>query len=84
MECEEYLRRSQLFRRLGSGPHGQLVECYAARLVRDGLLRQGTWRSFKLVSGLLSWISSRGGALADLDERSVELYLRHRARKQSI
>jgi site-specific recombinase XerD len=84
MECEEYLRRSQLFRRLGSGPHGQLVERYAARLVRDGLLRQGTWRSFNLVSGLLSWISSRGGALADLDERSVELYLRHRARKQSI
>ena len=34
MECEEYLRRSRLFRRLRSGPHGRLVERYAARLVR--------------------------------------------------
>ena len=33
MECDEYLRRSRLFRLLRSGPHGQLVERYAARLV---------------------------------------------------
>ncbi len=39
MECEEYLRRSRLFRRLRSGPQGQLVERYAARLVEDGLVR---------------------------------------------
>ena len=84
MESEEYLRRSRLFRRLRSGPYGQFVERYAARLVEDGLVRHGTWRSFNLVSGLLSWISSRRGALADLDEGSVEQYLRHRAGKQSI
>ena len=35
MEVEEYLGRSRLFRRLRSGPHGQLVERYAARLVED-------------------------------------------------
>ena len=38
MECEVYLRRSRLFRRLRSGPHGQLVERYAARLVGDARL----------------------------------------------
>jgi hypothetical protein len=32
--------RSRLFRRLRSGPHGQLVERYAARLVGDGLVRE--------------------------------------------
>ena len=69
MECEEYLRRSRLFRRLRSGPHGQLVERYAARLVGDGLVRHGTWRCFNVVGGLLSWIASRRCALADLDER---------------
>jgi site-specific recombinase XerD len=84
MECDEYLRRSRLFRLLRSGPHGQLVERYAARLVGDGLVRHGTWRCFNVVGGLLSWIASHRGALADLDERSVEQYLRHRARKQSI
>jgi hypothetical protein len=31
-----------------------------------------------LVAGLLGWIASRRGALADLDEDSVEQYLRHR------
>jgi site-specific recombinase XerD len=81
---EEYLCGSRLFRRLRSGPHGQFVERYAARLVGDGLVRHGIWRCFNVVGGLLSWIASRRGALADLDERSVEQYLRHRAGKQSI
>ena len=84
MESEEYLRRSRLFRRLRSGPHGQLVERYAARLVADGLLRHGTWRSFNVVGGLLSWIARRRATLADLDEDLVERYLRHRAGKQTI
>jgi len=84
MECEEYLRKSRLFRRLRSGPHGQLVERYAARLVRDGLVGHGAWRCFNVAGGLLSWIASRRGALADLDERSIEQYLRHRAGKQSL
>ena len=44
MEVEDYLGRSQLYRRLRSGPHGQLVELYAARLVEERLVRQGTWR----------------------------------------
>ena len=41
MELEEYLGRSQLYRRLRSDPHGQLVERYAARLVEERLVRQG-------------------------------------------
>src|SRR5947209_6076959 len=57
MLAEEYLVRSRLFRRLKSGPHRQLVELYAARLVKDGLARQGTWRCLSLVGGLLSWIA---------------------------
>ena len=44
MEVEEYLRRSRLFRRLKSGPHGQPVERFAARLIEDGLVRHGTVR----------------------------------------
>ena len=84
MECEEYLSRSRLFRRLRSGPHGRLVERYAARLVRDNLVRQGTWRCLNVVGGLLCWIAKHRRMLADLDERMVEQYLRHRATKQSI
>jgi hypothetical protein len=44
MDAQEYLGRSRLFRRLKVGPHGQVVERYAARLVEDGLVRRGTWR----------------------------------------
>jgi hypothetical protein len=58
MECGEYLRTSRLFRRLRSGPHGQLVERYAARLVGDGLVSHGTWRCFNVVGGLGSSPSS--------------------------
>ena len=69
MEVEEYLGRSRLHRRLRSGPHGQLVERYAARLVEERLVRRGTWRCLNVVGGLLSWIAGRRYKLADLDER---------------
>lgn len=78
MECEEYLSRSRLFRRLRSGPHGRLVERYAARLVRDNLVRHGTWRCLNVVGGLLCWIAKHRCVLADLDERMVEQYLRRK------
>ena len=84
MIAEEYLGRSRLFRRLKSGPDGQLVEVYAARLAKDGLARHGTWRCLNLVGGLLSWIASSRSKLTDLDERIIDRYLRHRACKQSI
>jgi site-specific recombinase XerD len=84
MEVQEYLGRSRLFRRLKIGPHGQLIERYAARLVEDGLARHGTWRCLSLVGDLLSWIASNRSDLTDLDERTVERYLRHRGGKQSI
>jgi site-specific recombinase XerD len=84
MVAEEYLGRSRLFRCLKSGPHGQLVELYATRLVKDGLVRQGTWRCLNLVGDLLSWIARGRSKLTDLDEHVVERYLRHRARRQSI
>jgi hypothetical protein len=84
MVAEEYLGRSRLFRRLKSGPHGQLVELYAERFVRDGLARQGTWRCLSLAGDLLNWITRSHSELTDLDERMVERSLRHRARRQSI
>jgi len=82
--AKEYLGGSRLFRNLKSGPHGHLVELYAARLVKDGLARHGTWRCLNLAGDLLSWIARSRAELTDLDERLVERYLRHRARKQSI
>lgn len=84
MDGEEYLGRSQLFRRLRNGPHGQLVERYAARVVTDGLVPHGTWRCLNVVGGLLCWIANHRCVLADLDDRMVEQYLRHRVTKQSI
>src|SRR5436305_5644316 len=84
MEVEEYLGRSRLYRRLRGGPHGQLVERYAARLVEERLVRHGTWRCLNVVGGLLSWIAVRRYKLADLDEQVVERYLRHRGGRQSV
>src|SRR5215468_5964779 len=84
MNAEEYLSRSRLYRRLRNVHHRELVERYAARLVEVGLAHQRTCRSLRLVSDLLSWIASSRSVLTDLDERMVDRYLRHRARKQSI
>ncbi len=84
MSAEEYLSRSRLYQCLKSGPHGELVELYAARLVKDGLGQQGTWRSFNLLADLMSWRASSGSKLTDLNECLVEQYLRHRAKGRSI
>jgi len=94
MSAEEYLSGSRLYRCLKSGPHGQLVELYAARLVKDGLDaarlvkdglgRQGTWRSLNLFADLMGRLASSGLQLADFNECVVEQYLRHRAKRRSI
>ena len=84
MEVEEYLGKSRLFRRLRSGPDGDLVERYADRFVEEGRAWHGAWRCLNVVGGLLSWIASHRCALADLDEHVVERYLRHRAGRQTI
>ena len=75
MIAEEYLGRSRVFRRLKSGAYGQLVELYAARLVKDELAGHGTWRCLNLVDDLFSWIKRCGLKLTDLDERVAERYL---------
>ena len=84
MRADEHLSGSRLFRSLRCRQHGQLVELYVARLVRDGLARQGTRRSLSLVGDLLREIASRHWKLTYLDERMVERYLQHRAGKQPI
>jgi hypothetical protein len=58
LNAEEYLRRSDLFRRLKNGPHGQIVELYAARLVKAELAGVSTRRRLKLVADLFR-VSSR-------------------------
>src|SRR5215831_17473597 len=84
MEAEDYLGGNRLFRRLKNGPHGELVERYARRLVEERLARKGTRQCLNVVGGLLDWIAKRRCMLANIDEHVVERYLRHRASRQSV
>ncbi len=84
MTAKEYLDRSRLFRCLQNGPNGPLAEAYAARLVKDGLGRQGTWRSLSLLADLMGWLASSGSQPTGLDECLIEQYVRHRAKRRSI
>jgi len=59
-------------------------ELYARRLVEEGLARLGIWRGLDVVDGVLSWIASRRTKLTDLDEHTVERYLRYRGSRQTI
>lgn len=84
MITEQYLGRSQLFRCMKRGQHGQLVELYAARLVKDGLGFYSTRRSLSVVNGFLSWLTSSRYKLNDLDEHVLEQYIKQLAQKKSI
>jgi hypothetical protein len=84
MISEDILGRSRLFRRLKSGPHGHIVELYAARLTREGFARHGTWRCLNVVGDFLDWIERSQLKLAHLDERVAERYLEHRGEKQCL
>ena len=84
MISEDILGRSRLFQRLKTGPHGHIVELYAARLAREGFARHGTWRCLNVVGGFLDWIERSQLKLAHLDERVAERYLEHRGKKQCL
>jgi site-specific recombinase XerD len=84
MKVEKYLDRSRLYQRVKSAPHGELVERYATRLVEDGFSRVTIRKCLTLVKGLLGWIAQRRYNLTDIDERTIERYLRHRAQRQAI
>ena len=84
MITEDYLRTSHRFRRLKNGPHGQIVELYAARLVKDEFSGASTRRHLKSVSDLFSWLKRCGLKQTDLDEYMIERYLKYRAGKRSI
>lgn len=57
---------------------------FAARIIKDELARQGAWRCLSLVGALLNWVTESRSRLSDLDERMIEQFLQHRARKQAI
>ena len=84
MITEEYLRKSHLFRRLKNGPHGQIVELYAARLVKDEFAVASARRHLKLAADLSCWIKRCGLKPTDLDEHMTKRYLKYRAGKRSI
>ncbi len=60
MVAEEYLSRSRLFRHLKSGPHGQLVELYAVRLVKDGLAHHGRCGDHALLAAAMALPPANG------------------------
>src|SRR5215472_12461329 len=82
MITEDYLRTSHRFRRLKNGPHGQIVELYAAHLVKDEFSGASTRRHLKSVSDLFSWLKRCGLKQTDLDEYMIERYLKYRAGKR--
>jgi site-specific recombinase XerD len=84
MIAEEYLARSRPFRRLKNECHGQLIECYATRLVEDGLGEKVTLRSLSLVGDFMNWMASSRFQPGDIDEAMVERFLGKRAKKRSM
>jgi site-specific recombinase XerD len=84
MIAEEYLARSRPFRRLKNECHGQLIECYATRLVEDGLGEKVTLRSLSLVGDFMNWMASSRFRPGDIDEAMVERFLGKRAKKRSM
>ena len=84
MIAEEYLKTSRLFQRLRNGPYRSYVELYASRLIAIGLSHRSSWRSLNLVGDLLSWLTRIGSIPTELNERTVEEYLRHCSGRQRI
>jgi site-specific recombinase XerD len=84
MITEDYLRRSHLFRRLKNGPHGHIVQLYAARLIKDEFAVATARRRLKLLGDLFFWVKRCGLKPTDIDEDMSERYLKCRAGKRSI
>jgi site-specific recombinase XerD len=70
----------QIMRHVQQGPLGVHIEHFAARLRKEGHCQQSTWRNLRVVRDFSDWLARKQIALVDLDERTVDQYLRFRRR----
>ncbi|WP_246714697.1 tyrosine-type recombinase/integrase [Rhizobium leguminosarum] len=78
MNATDYLNRSALYRKLVYGPYREFAGVYAAKMSKEGLGRQCTWRSLSLFRDLMDWHVGNGHAPQDLNEVHVDRFLEHR------
>ncbi len=78
MNATDYLNRSALYRKLVDGPYRESAGVYAAKMSKEGLGRQCTWRSLSLFRDLMDWHVGNGHAPQDLNEVHVYRFLEHR------
>ena len=79
MTTTTYFKDSKVLRRLHEGPLGIYIDLYAERLVREGHCYQSGARCIRIVSDFSHWLVGKCLSINDVDERSIEQYLRFRA-----
>lgn len=80
MTATAYLRYPKVLRRMREGPLGIHIDLYVARLLREGHCYQSGARCIRVVSDFSRWLARKRFDIGDVDERTVEEYLRFRAR----
>jgi site-specific recombinase XerD len=70
----------KISRPIQQGLLGVYIERFAARLLKEGHSQQSTWRNLRVARDFSDWLARKRIALVDLDERTVDQYLRFRRR----
>ncbi len=79
MTTTAYFENTKVLHRLHEGPLGIYIDLYAERLVREGHCYQSGARCIRIVSDFSLWLVGKCLSINDVDERSIEQYLRFRA-----
>jgi site-specific recombinase XerD len=79
MSVSDFVRDSNVHRRLHEGPLGVHIDRYAARLSNEGHCYQSGARCLCVVGDFSRWLERNQLDLGDVNENTVERYLRFRA-----
>lgn len=80
MSTSAYYKNPKMLQRLHEGPLGIHVDLFAKQLLKEGHCRQSAWRNLHVVCDFSHWLARKGLNLHELDERTVEQYLKFRVR----
>jgi hypothetical protein len=74
---ERHFEAPKTLRRLRAGLSGPHVDAFADALDKDGYAHASVIRYVRAAAHLGVFVKRRGGTLADIDERVLEIFVRH-------
>ena len=83
MSTSVYYKNPKMLQRLHEGPLGTHIDTFAARLLKEGHSMRSAWWNLRIVSDFSHWLEKTRLGLHELNEQTVERYLKFRRQNRA-